>query len=71
MKTNLGELESNDFIIEKNSKTLLVKYKLDPTKAASVTLFMDSVFEANITKLMALIIEINLYHHYVPFCTKS
>lgn len=32
---------------------------------------MDSVFEANITKLMALINEIELYQNYVPFCVRS
>ena len=41
-------------------KSLNVKYKID-SKNSTVTLFMDSVFDANITKLMALINEIDLY----------
>ena len=60
MQINLNELESDGWIIEKNTKTLVIKYKID-SKNSTVTLFMDSVFEANVTKLMALINEIELY----------
>lgn len=60
MQLNLHELDSDGWIVEKNTKSLVVKYKID-SKNSTVTLFMDSVFEANITKLMALINEIDLY----------
>ncbi|CAD8157601.1 unnamed protein product [Paramecium pentaurelia] len=70
MQINLNELESSGWIIEKNTKTLIIKYKID-SKNSTVTLFMDSVFEANVTKLMALINEIELYQNYVPFCVRS
>lgn len=60
MNLNLNELDSDGWIVEKNTKSLLVKYKIN-SKNSTVTLFMDSVFEANITKLMALINEIDLY----------
>ncbi|CAD8051731.1 unnamed protein product [Paramecium primaurelia] len=70
MQLNLNELESDGWVIEKNTKSLVIKYKID-SKNSTVTLFMDSVFEANITKLMALINEIELYQNYVPFCVRS
>ncbi|CAK93352.1 unnamed protein product (macronuclear) [Paramecium tetraurelia] len=67
---NLNELESGGWRIEKQTQNLIIKYKLFEEES-TVTVYLDSVFEANITKLMALINEIDLYHNYVPFCQRS
>ncbi|CAD8067423.1 unnamed protein product [Paramecium sonneborni] len=67
---NLNELESGGWRIEKQSQNLIIKYKLFEEEQ-TVTVYLDSVFEANITKLMALINEIDLYQNYVPFCQRS
>ncbi|CAD8155225.1 unnamed protein product [Paramecium pentaurelia] len=67
---NLNELESGGWRIEKQTQNLIIKYKLFEEEQ-TVTVYLDSVFEANITKLMALINEIDLYQNYVPFCQRS
>ncbi|CAD8068172.1 unnamed protein product [Paramecium sonneborni] len=67
---NLNELDSGGWRIEKQTQNLIIKYKLFEEEQ-TVTVYLDSVFEANITKLMALINEIDLYQNYVPFCQRS
>lgn len=57
-------------MVEKASKNLQIKYKILP-ESNTVTIYMDSIFNANITKLMALINEIELYPQYAPFVIKS
>jgi ribosome-associated toxin RatA of RatAB toxin-antitoxin module len=49
---------------------MTIKYKICED-TSTVTVYLDSIFKANITKLMALINEIDLYHNYVPFCERS
>lgn len=56
----MNELESGGWRIEKQTQNLIIKYKLFEEES-TVTVYLDSIFEANITKLMALINEIDLY----------
>ena len=67
---NLEQLESTGWITDKVAKGISIKYKFPPG-TSTVSLMMETELEADITKLMALISEVDLFPRYVPFCFRA
>ena len=67
---NLEQLESKGWITDKVDKGISIKYKFPPG-TSTVSLMMETELDADITKLMALISEVDLFPRYVPFCFRA
>ncbi|CAD8111055.1 unnamed protein product [Paramecium sonneborni] len=67
MMKNLIELDSGGWTLDKKSHGISVSYKFPP-KSSTVSLLMEADIEADCSKLMSLITEVELFSEYVPFC---
>lgn len=67
MIQNLAELDSTGWILDKQSHGISISYKFPP-KTSTVSLLMEAEIDADCSKLMALISEVDLFSEYVPFC---
>lgn len=70
MTKNLIELDSSGWTLDKNSHGISISYKFPP-KSSTVSLLMEAEIEADCSKLMSLITEVELFSEYVPFCNHA
>lgn len=70
MLTNLKELDSDGWALDKEQDRISVKYKFPPD-TPSVSILMESTIPVAAIKLLALVNEIELYPKYIPFCRKA